>query len=544
MSRLRLSCALRRVLPERGDPERERGSALVAAVAVAVIVVALSTVVVAQAITVSRDSGRDRARTVQVHGAEGLVDALYAELESSTPCAWPTTGVQVVNTAPGTTSVRATIEYWDANGVPLPCTGAGVLNALPAKAVITSNAYATNGTGFGIQPERTMQSEVLMTPHVTPAYGAAVFSASGAQVTNSAITNPTSPDTPADVWIDSGSVNCNSGGKVNGRLLVPQGGATFSNDCQVTGDVWVRYNFVINQAPSGGAYSVTGDVTSSNGNANLANGVKIGGDLTIRGSITTSGTPAPKIDGATTVGVTTIPPLAPVGLPEVLYRPADWAGFTVESYPEWIKWNADGATGSASAHTPAATWSTFRAPPASTANQCGQLSKFDYGIGGPLVSRTTPRIYNAWGCTNGVQMREMDIVLYSDVAIFARSFNLTNTMNIRSGDGLDHRLWLIVPDQTADGFAQCTGGTGTIDISVSTTTQAHTSVFLYTPCNMNLSNSLTLRGQVYGKQVQLINAVIINYVPMGIPGVIGLGATATTADSYTVDVVYKRETAG
>ena len=543
MSRLSPSRAVRRVVPERGTPERESGSALVAAVAVAVVAIALSTVVVTQAIVVNRDSGRDRARTVQVHGAEGLVDALYAELESSTPCAWPTTGVQVVNTAPGTTDVSADIEYWDANGVKLTCTAPDVLNALPAKAVITAHADATNGTGFGIQPERTMQSEVLMTPHVTPAYGAAVFSASGTEVTNTAITNPTSPDTPADVWIDSGSVNCNSGGKVNGRLLVPQGGATFSNDCQVTGDVWVRDNFVINQAPSGGAYSVTGDVTSSNGNATLANGVKIGGDLTIRGAITTWGTPAPKIDGATTVGVTTIPPLAPVGLPEVLYRPADWAGFTVESYPEWIKWNADGATGSGAAHTPAAIWSTFRKSPASTANQCGQLSKYDYGIGGPLVSRTTPRIYNAWDC-GVLKMREMDIVLYSDVAIFAKGFSLTNTMNIRSGDGLDHRLWLIVPDQTANGLAQCTGGTSTIDMSVSTTTQAHTSVFLYTPCKLNLSNNLTLRGQVYGKKVALINTVIINYVPMGIPGVIGLGASATTADSYTVDVVYKRETTG
>ena len=437
--------------------------------AVAVIVVALSTVVVAQAIVVTNDSGRDRARTVEVHGAEGLVDALYAELETNTPCQWPTTGVQVVNTAPSTTDVSATITYYNAANVQLTCAN-GVLNALPARATIRATAEATGNVGTGIQPVRVVESEIVMTPHVTPAYGAAVFSASGGHVTNTSITNPTSPDTPADVWIDSGNVDCNSGGRVNGRLLVPQGGATFSNDCQVAGDVWVRDDLKINQAPSGGAYSVTGNVTSSNGSATLANGVKIGGDLTIRGSITTWNSPAPQIDGATHTGVTNITPLAPVGLPEVLYRPGDWPGFAVEDYPTWIKWNADGATGSGSRRTPAATWSDFRKP-ASTTNQCGRLSKYDYGIGGPLVSRTTPKIYNAWACGT-IQMRELDIVLYSDVAIFAKGFNFTNTMNIRSGDGLPHKLWLLVPNQTANGTAQCAGGTSTIDISVSVTTRS------------------------------------------------------------------------
>jgi hypothetical protein len=412
--------------------------------------------------------------------------------------------------------------------------------------VITSTAEATDGTGFGIQPSRALQSEVLLTPHVTPGYGAAVFSAAGGSVTNTSITNPTSPDTPADVWIDSGNVDCNSGGRVNGRLLVPQGGATFSGNCQVTGDVWVRDNFRIDQAPGGGAYSVTGSVTSSNGSATLANGVKIGGDLTIRGTITTWGSPAPRIDGATRTGVTTTVPLAPIGLPEVFYRPADWSGFTVESYADWIKWNADGAVGSGSQHTPADTGSRLRtSPPAllSDQAQCSELARYSYALGGPVVSRATPRIYNAWDC-NYVQMRDVDVVLYSDIAIFAKKFNLTNTVNIRSGDGQPHKLWLIVPDQTANGLAQCTGGAGMINIDNTVTTQANTSMFLYSPCNVEMSNNLTLRGQVYGQSVELRNNVTINYVPMGIPGVTGLGGGAAAADGFTVDIVYKREIAG
>lgn len=518
---------------------KEDGSAIVSAIAVALIVSALATVVVTQAIVVNRNSGRDRARTVQVHGAEGLVDSVYAELESSTPCTWPTSGVSVVNTAPGSTDVAATIAYFDEDGNPLTCTG-GVLSGMPAKAIITATAEATDESGFGVQPQRVVQSEVLMTPHVTPGFGAAVFSATGGEVTNTSITNPTSPDTPADVWIDSGNVNVNSDGMVNGRLLVPQGRADFSGNAQVIGDLWTRDGLTIHQAPPGGVYSVTGDVTVARAGLTLANGVKIGGSLTAQGGLNTWGSPAPRIDGATNLNVADIPLLAPVGLPEVLYRPADWAGFTVESYPEWIKWNADGAGGT---HTPAATWSNFRKTPVSTSNQCGQLSAYNYGIGGPLTTRSAPRIYDAWACGT-IQIRDMDIVLYSDVAIFAKGFNLTNTINIRSGDGGEHRLWLLVPDQNPNGVAQCASGASTIEVNSSVVTHANTSIFLYSPCNVNMSNNLTLRGQVYGKNVILRNKVTLNYVPMGIPGVIGLSGTATTADSFTVDVVFKRETTG
>ena len=518
-----------------GSRRGDEGSALVASVAVAFIVMALGLVVMTQSVVVTQDAGRDRNRTVQVHGAEGLVDALYAELESSAPCpTCPTAGVEVVNTAPGNTEVLATIEYFDEAGAPLPCV-AGAPSGTPARAVITATAESSQEIAGGLQPSRTVQSEVLLEPLATPGHGAAIFSAAGGEVTNTSITNPTSPDTPADVWIDSGDVNCNSGGQVNGRLLVPQGRADFSNSCKVTGDVWTRNGITIHQAPPGGAYSITGNLHTM-GAATIASGVKIGGDLLAGGNITSWGTFT--VDGQRRANVT-VPPLAPVGLPEVTYRPADWSGFAVESYPEWIKWNADGAGGT---RTPAATWSNFRKP-ASTANQCGQLSKYDYGIGGTLRTRTAPRVYDAWDCGT-IQIRELDLVLYSDLVIFAKGFNLTNTVNIRSGDGADHRLWLIVPDRNPNGVAECAGGASTVEINSSVTTHANTSMFVYSPCAVNMSNQLTLRGQVYGRNVILRNNVVINYVPMGIPGVTNLGGSPSAGGGFSVDVAYKRETSG
>ena len=67
-----------------GVADRERGSALVAAVAVALIGIALATVVVSASISLAQDSGEDRARTSSIHTAEGGIDAAYAELETWT----------------------------------------------------------------------------------------------------------------------------------------------------------------------------------------------------------------------------------------------------------------------------------------------------------------------------------------------------------------------------------------------------------------------------------------------------------------------------
>mgnify|MGYP005816436933 CR=1 FL=1 len=60
----------------------DQGSTLVAAVGVMAICLALGTIVVTQAIVTARNSGKDRVRTIAVHGAEGAVDSMYQALEN------------------------------------------------------------------------------------------------------------------------------------------------------------------------------------------------------------------------------------------------------------------------------------------------------------------------------------------------------------------------------------------------------------------------------------------------------------------------------
>src|SRR5690625_7786203 len=70
---------------------KDRGAAVVAAIGVMIICLALGALVIGQAIAAQEDSGRNRARTVDSHNAEGGVDTLYAKLQrGECVCNWQT----------------------------------------------------------------------------------------------------------------------------------------------------------------------------------------------------------------------------------------------------------------------------------------------------------------------------------------------------------------------------------------------------------------------------------------------------------------------
>ena len=84
------------------------GVAIVAAVGVAVVGVMLATLVVAQVIIVTQDTGRDRIRTTEIHSAEGVLDAAVYDLTRQLSCDWPDT---VVGSGVTATNVGTTVEY-------------------------------------------------------------------------------------------------------------------------------------------------------------------------------------------------------------------------------------------------------------------------------------------------------------------------------------------------------------------------------------------------------------------------------------------------
>ena len=510
----------------RGDT----GSALVAAVAVSIIGMMLATVVVAQAIVVSKDTGTDRVRTVEVHGAEGAIDVMYSTLETTTPCSWPTTGTQVVNTAPDNATVSATITYWSATGASVPC-ALGVLTGTPAKAVITATA-TVGGT-----VTRTMQSEVLLAPLTGVSHSAAIFAANQIMTTNGATLASAVPGTPADLWVDSGNVDCNSSVKINGNLIVVSGTTDMSNSCQVTGDLWSKGALNIHSALPGGLATVGGNV-SVKANASIADGTKIGGNLNIAGALSTWGA-GPIVGGTTTTGATNIPNYLPVRLPEINYNPSAWVGFTLVDWNSWLQSQA-GPSGNN-----APTWSPMRSTLAS--DKC-TVAAPNWSLNGPLKSPTTPTVWDTRYCsstqfTNGLQLR-----LRSDLVIFARDFYGTGDITVVSDDGAAHKLWIIVPDGDAppgDGTAQCSlrnGFTpGNFKVDSGANFQAPITTFIYTPCTIETNNTSAFYGQLYGRSVTLRNSMTMMFVPMGVPGVILPSTAPVTTSGYRVDIVFKRE---
>ncbi len=511
---------------QRVSPREERGSVLMAALAVAIIGAMLAVLVVANAIVTARSTGVDRARTSEVHGAEGVVDAAFQELESRTPCAWPSTGTTTVGAAPSAVTGAAKIAYFDATGKALTCANGTLTGGAPASAVITATA-TSGGTS------RTVQSKVLLTPNTIQGRGAAIYAANSILTTNAFTVGTTLPDTGVDVWVNGGNVDCNSGVTIDGNLIIADGGAQFSGQCHVNGNVWSKKEFRVNSAPTGGIKVVGGSLYAT-ANVTLGDGSKIGKDVLATGTISGWGTYT--AGGAMRAGVSplALPQYVPKPMPEVFYRPSDWVGFAnsgnrYDAYKAWVLQNA--------VDNGAETWAPSRT--AST-DKC-TVQGASYDLKGPLVSPSVPTVFDTFSCsqtqfTNGVTLK-----LRSDLVIFAKSFYSTGNFRVTSADGQPHKLWIIVPDQVANGIAQCTGGIGDIKGDSGSLAVAPITIFMYTPCTIDTNNDTNLSGQLYGGTVNLRNALTVNYVPIGIPGVDLPSTEPATAAGYRVDIVYKRE---
>lgn len=529
--------ALRRRLSTQ-DPEE--GSALVSAVAVALIGMALASVVVANAIREANDSGADRARTSEVHSAEGAVDAVYAELESGTPCTWPASGSFVSGTAPSTTTVQAAVAYYDAVGTPLVCSG-GVVVGNATQAVVTATSTAQGAADVGGGTQRSVQSKVNLTPTATAGRGAAIFAANQIMTTNGFTLETSLPDTSVDIWVDTGNVDCNSNVKVDGNLIVVNGTTAISGGCRITQNLWSKKKLSVHTAQSAGLTTV-GQDTYVSADASIAGGSKYGRDLLVAGAMSTWGA-GPSAGGSvrTGVGAAAIPQYVPVGLPEVLYRPQDWTGFAnsgdrAQAYKDWVTANAVANN--------APTWSAARIP---TGNKCG-VAGDSWSLNGPLLGPTVPTVFDTRYCAQTKFEGNLNIKLRADMVIFANDFYATGSFQITSADGNQHNVWIIVPDPdvTGNGVAECGKSvagnkSGNMKFDSGSLAVAPITFFGYTPCQLETNNTMTFYGQLYGGNVTLRNSMTMRYVPIGIPGVDLPSTNPTATSGYRVDVVYKRE---
>ena len=211
--------ALRRRLAASGPTTG--GAALVAAVAVALIGIMLVTVVVANAVAASRDSGRGpradlRASTPPRARSTRSTPSWRPGRRAPGPPAGPLVG--------GTSPSRDDRDGHGAVLLRVRCAphlrSPGMLSRRhPASAVVTATATARRR-----DPKRTVQSEGRPDPVDDPGQRRRDLRGEQHHDHEQLHGRPRRcPDTDVDVWVDGGNVNCNSNVQIKGNLIVVNG---------------------------------------------------------------------------------------------------------------------------------------------------------------------------------------------------------------------------------------------------------------------------------------------------------------------------------
>ncbi|MFZ5871146.1 MAG: hypothetical protein ACOYXW_11545 [Actinomycetota bacterium] len=471
------------------------GITLVVAIMVMGVAMALVATVIGVAITTGNQSGRDRQRTAAVNAAEAAVDASYATIQSSglnLPCQWPAGGTPVnAGTTPDTVTSVSSIEYFAADGSPMPCTG-GVLvtssTSYPAQARIVGDGE-TNQLPGGTTNLRKIEALVNVTPVYGDSLNKAIFADGGLTFTNqTTLTGSSGPD--ADVYSNE-SFTCANNQNFAGSVY-SQGTITVQGSCTVAGDLWAKTG-VSNSAGANG--TVGGRVLTAANDVNLPGNFKINGTVLAGGSINWGGCAASagKCVSGTTVA-------APPQLPFPILN-SDAA-----TLQKWVDVG-------------------YSIVPHSNCATVKNAIKNTYAkYSGKTLVLTDCRVSFA---------NDKNIALYGDLAIFADGgFSSSQQVSFVSNNGSPRILHWIVP---ADTTASPCGITTDNQFNFAT----EVNMLVYSPCDISFSNNADHLGQVIGGgDVTINNQFAMQYreVPVW-----GIDPTSLPLLSYKIDIVHKRE---
>lgn len=462
---------------------RDDGVALITAMGIAIVGMMVLVVLVSMVVMAVNDSGRDRVRTIEVHAAEAALDSTMAALEAANICDYdpPNYGEGSQEAA-----VDITIEYFNDAGA-VDCTG-GVFSAEPTNAVITSTATSVQPQA-GIDPVRTVQTEVIMTPRIVEGVNAAIFS--GGTLTNNgnSLTVNDSTDGPADIWLEAaGEWECTAGSgnkRVYGSVYLPLGYLTIGNNCLIVDDVWTE----------SGLYGGAGENV-------------IGGDLTVRnGTVSSTHVSGSALIADTTSGVT-----------------ADYGVSYSSAIPTILP--ADGSAFPQLVYDPGTYYPGFPVIDGNSDSLCTDQWK------NTVTLSSSDAVYNFTGCDLDWK-NNLTLEINADTVIWANSISGQQTYVV-SGGG-DHKLWIMVP--WTDGVSE-----GDIDLRGNALeADANVQIFIYTPGEIYLNPHGNFHGQLYGgTDVTFKNKSELTYAYVEIPGY-DFSSDFTQAAGYDLEIVYKRE---
>jgi len=494
--------------------QSDEGVALVAAMGVALIGILVASLVIAQTITASNDSGRDRLRTTEIHSAEAAIDATMARLETESPCT-----IDSLDFGNGTqaTDVTIDIQYFnDASTAPIACPVGGTPAASPNRATVRATSVGELDS-VGLNPERTLEASLSLEPRNDLSADAAIFSAADITVGSGFTLSPQLLDQDADVWVDGGDWDCGAGSTITGSLIVPDGEVVFKNaKCHVGGDVWAQYGFQ-NSGTSDSTYAVDRDLTVRNGDLTAKGDLNVGGDILVGGSKQGAKTATAVGSSKYNVGAAAIRNRVPVGIPQINYTPSDWAGFTIRDQNDLASLIASQYTVNTAGMT--------------KLKNCEYLGNIKT-ISGAVQLPSTPTLYNLQGCSGGFYTNQgFEFALNADTVFFVKNFQSQGTLRFFSGDGQPHKLWVIAPYSTS---------TGSITMQIPITINPPIESFWYAPGEVTVQTASSLIGQVYGGDVTINTASDFVYTNVGVPGV-DLVSAAQSSSGFVVELLSKRE---
>lgn len=303
----------------------------------------------------------------------------------------------------------------------------------------------------------------------------------------------------------SGRITHTGGASVGGNLV--GAGVTMAGSSRVNGSIWSTSDLTMTGVPTigGNVTAATMNVVGNiNGNAWIYGSTTMGWTTALQGNLTTKtfSTPSSSFVRGT---VTTTNPNTPAASP--------YATPTRPVVPNWVDFGYDKSK-----------WIGFTEV-VLTGAQC------DFTSVQTRLSATGSAdvLLDARNCGNFVLSDYLSLSISGDLAIISNKFNLGGSGRITASSPA--RLWLINPDNTADGVPTCAGGQQ-FSFGGSFSLSDNISAMMYSPCKIEIGSSTRFRGQVFAGVTNVAGAASIGYIPIGLPGVdLNTGATTAPAGS-------------
>lgn len=513
----------------------ESGMAMIMTIAVIMLTAIISTTLLATTLFTTSNTTATRASVQAVAAAEAGVESVAQSLISGATCAGSYT-----SPVSGPVAYAVQVEYVPSGG---STWSTGCPPATADKVRITSTgSAASRGTGGNDRGDEATVEMLLERPVPVPSFNKAIFGDLNMTFnTNLEITSASGGDT-ADLYTN-GTFTCATAMKVNGSVFVQGNALLSSSPCTIDGDMYVTGNM---QCPSGttiggnlyvqGTLTMTGNASTpckingnvwsgSNASNSTGGGADIGGFFYVRGNLTFTGLPV--VDGQTKVRGTLAGNTGYWYTQYMTTYPSTTRGDTSVGFPPSIPASPDNVFPKI---TPTdSRWSTFTPAswitrmnaikPAAWINPCSTAGSPAWTT--PLTI-TNDTVFNTMGaseCPSGLTLggSPMKIVLNADAVIFVKKFTQNGAIEVRSGDGQEHDLYIIHPWPATQTVCPSSPSGDNITLSSGAWTQPDnkTRVMLYSSQGVNVTTNPTIRGQLYGCNVQAATGTKLIFAAVG-----------------------------